>query len=1003
MERWDKLQRRLEAVQTRRQARFLEMQRRSDAQELTRARLLLAALAMGKDKDDRSICTDIGSVTAINTTSIPPVPPVMGASDTSCTQSLVSKIVKFKSQLIPPPTDLNLNIGDSISTVDDLKVSKNSIESISSSIMASGGTSGMKPKEKAASNQSTGISLPSTSYSRSRQLINSSSNLSIDITTTKSSLNGTSNHPSLTSLSISSSSRRNRKGGSYTNIPLLSRSPVGSCKPSPSLSFSSGFNDQSLSSATVQLTSAIGGGIRQTAAGPIVNNKRNLKGEVDETGSQVSQQAKSMPIDTITLGQALSLSQSVGEGDGEDNETKSKRSPRAAKISSTSTSTSTSSPAEQIHTNYVDEASKAKELDSTPGSPAETNTYDNGAGGDGVPLSRKKKKRCKKKVCGEVKDEEMILLDALLSAKEQLLHISGSSDGKYQKEKSSSKIDIPMEKVVNGTYSVEFGSETSDVFHHLTRRPQLMKHVFSFMKSIKKKKSVKTALDQAVGIRSICYDVSTLKAERVIIALSHIYSLYLPTAKRRDSSYTFDATKEAECRTIDLSVPTNVSIHSLMTLLCGDSDLSTLSLTSPSLNSYTSSHDATTANKMLQKKTVLTSAVCAVLSRLESVTGDQRKETGLFIKHGGIYLLRVLFGTEVGVMALGDSSRLCGAEDVVRSGLLMRMSKAVCACSTTAIARHALFSTGLALLLSDIIGGAASHLTDWLNSSWCNNNYNNCNRSSRGCGTYDGGKREVNNSTIWPEECQVLPLLLSALTRLLKHATTISTIATSSVLMTSPAMQEESHNQMEGWLKYLFASGCVSALCKSVKALQPHLYSLSTEALPHILLCSMLEVIGGVSGCLRSCHQREIALGVMVDAGSGPGRERWRGREGILDTTSDNLSSTSLLPAVPSDITQNDIVVVPPSTVIIDQKSQHILRQKDMVSMIKDLHLVPVLAQMLHRYSHLMAFHMSSYYFSSEYILTYLISSPLLFSYRITSRLIFHLISSYPILSYPNL
>ena len=141
----------------------------------------------------------------------------------------------------------------------------------------------------------------------------------------------------------------------------------------------------------------------------------------------------------------------------------------------------------------------------------------------------------------------------------------------------------------------------------------------------------------------------------------------------------------------------------------------------------------------------------------------------------------------------------------------------------------------------------------------------------------------------------------------------------------------------------------------------------------------------------------------MVDAGSGAGRERWRGREGTLDTTSDNLSSTSLLAAVPSDITQNDIVVVPPSAVIIDQKSQHILRQKDMVSMIKDLHLVPVLAQMLHRYSHLMVFHMSSYYFSSEYMLTYLISSPLLFSYRITSRLIFHLISSYPILSYPNL
>ena len=973
MERWDKLQRRLEAVQTRRQARFLEMQRRSDAQELTRARLLLAALAAGKEKDDRSKDADACSSSSVNTSS---APPTIETSDTSSAQSLVSKIVKFKSQLISPSpaTEMNMSIGNSSSSVDGLKLPTSSSESITPFITATGGTSSGKTKEKLASNQSTGISLPSTSYSRSRQLINSSSNLSTDAVTSKSSLNGTNNHPTLTSLSTSSSSRGNRKGGSHTNIPLLSRSPVNSSKLSPSVSILLGLSDQSFSSPTI-LSTSVSDGIIQTPSGPTANVQRSLQGEIYESGVDVSQQACSLSINTISQGQAFTLSPCVGEGDGDDNNTSIKRSPRAVKLFSSSTTTSTSSPAEQIVTHHVIDASRADELDSTPGSPAEMSTHDNGTA-DGIPTSKKKKKRCKKKGGGEAKDEEMILLDALLSAKEKLLHISEDTGNKHQREKSSSEVDVSVGKVINGTHSAEVRSEVTDIFHHSTRRPQLMKYVSLFMKSAKKKKSVNAALDQAVGIRSICYDDSTLKAERVLIALSHIYSLYLPTARRGDLSSKFDATKDAKCRTIDLSVPGDVSIHSLMTILCGDSDLSSLSSDSPAVDTETLSHDATATNKLLQQRTVLMSAVRAVLSRLESATGDQRKETGLFIKHGGIYLLRVLFGTEVGVMALGGSSCICSAEDVVKSGLLMQMSKAVCACSTTAIARHALFSTGLAIHLSDIIGGAASHLIDWLKSSWCYNNYS---RSSRSCGS---GDREFNFSTIWPEECQVLPLLLSALTRLLKHAANVSAIATSSVSITSSALQQESHDQMVGWVKYLFASGCVSAICKTVKALQPFLSSLSTEALPHILLCSLLEVIGGISECLRFCHKGEIALGSGVDGGSDSGR----GREGFLDVISDNLSSRSLLPTAPTDIIQNEIFVNPPNceisivpstfpslitpSVIIDQKSTYALKRKDMISIIKDLHLVPVLAQMLHRY---LSPFILSHHIKSHLILPYLI------------------------------
>ena len=967
MERWDKLQRRLEAVQTRRQARFLEMQRRSDAQELTRARLLAtaAALALSKDRDDRSRDTDGLSCSSIHSVGVN-----LPTAEALPNSSLGSKMVKFKSQVIVHSTDVSTIAG----TVDDRKTPTGPNEGTVSIITTITGSGSVKQKDKAASTLSTGISLPSTSYSRSRQHMNSNGIIPSDIMVSKPGVNGNSSHPILTGLIISESKvisstmRGNRKRGSQSNIPLLSRSPGGSCKP-PSTSFLSlGIIGQSILSPAVQLDNVIGGSC-QIGAEPIVTLKRIPSGDTNQSRVTLSLSTNQLSVDTTSEDRDHGHGHGHGEIGVLDRNTRIRRSPRSMKISSSSlpivatTATVMSAANDVILINDIDNVVHTDGYDQTTNSssPAEKDYKEKGAV-EGSLASKKKKKRYKKKDSKEDKDEEMALLDALLSAQKKLHSLDGDTGLKCEQDKLSSEVSIPHVNIINGTYSLETKSGISDTVQPLVRRPQLIKHIQSFLKAMKRKRSVKTARDQAVGVWSICYDGNTPEAERIEIALSHIYSLYLPTAKRRDVSNK----TEIEGKTIDLSASGDISIHSLMTVLCGDPDSFSTALISSATATAASSNTVIATNEMIkEKKLILVSAVCEVLSKLEGSVGDQRKQTGLFIKHGGISLLRVLFGTEVGLLTAGEGSRICGVDEVAGSALLMHVSKAICACSTTVSARCSFFSTGLALLLSDLIGGVAGHLTDWLFSPWSNSiNYSDSfagnNRNNRG--------QDVDKCPTWPEECQVLPLLLNTLTRLLKHASNITPIACSTMSESGTRIQKENNDQMDGWVRYLFASGCISAICKTIKALQPFVPTMSKEALPHLLICSLLDVIGGVSGCIRSCHDRQIACGPGASLVKSDGLDNQLNTLCTLSLSSSVLCDTTEVDTYPVASQPDTSTLLPITTVktitskiTTDQKPQHVLKQKDMVSMIKDLQLIPALAQMFCRYVCTPSFFSSAY------------------------------------------
>jgi hypothetical protein len=206
----------------------------------------------------------------------------------------------------------------------------------------------------------------------------------------------------------------------------------------------------------------------------------------------------------------------------------------------------------------------------------------------------------------------------------------------------------------------------------------------------------------------------------------------------------------------------------------------------------------------------------------------------------------------------------------------MLISKALSACTSTPGARDTVFSLGLSYLLVDLTTALTLHLIDWLASNW---KHTQSTHTGAHIGTHTGTNTGGGTGggtyvrTVWPDECQILPLLISAGTRLLNHAAASagSTVgpgqsAAGSTVNSGqiPDKKQESTAVQDCWVRYLFASGAVSALCKGVRSLQLLHNSMSEEALPHLLMFSILDFLGALMVCVRVMPEEKSRAVLLV-------------------------------------------------------------------------------------------------------------------------------------------
>jgi hypothetical protein len=933
MERWDKLQRRLEAVQIRRQARFLEMQRRSDAQELTHARLLCSS--QDKEEAERVVKNVQSAVTDIDLSDS------KSGQNSASHDSLVFIMNELKAQMLPLKiTDgKGEKEGESIEAIvaptSSLCLGKVAI----SSGVATFNVSSSKDKD-IERDKDKAVPFSPLSSTRRNKLSNSSSKSSVvtksrgnraETTPTKPVLSLPSSPPTLTT--SSSSAVRASKGGKpgssssktieATVVPVsrLSKSlqPSGGaavvCSDALSSSHLAGIAaiaplsvkalKRNTSTSTAVTLPLAPGNSSSTAHLIEVQGKedRDAKGDLlDQHTLAASTHSLPLPPETKqSLSECTTSTSSVGS--------KGIFYPLLPLSSTSSQDVSYSGSSDERRNKLAVQVTVAD---------SESLSIVNKSGAivanevEDLVMAKKRKKKIRKEKRG-VLDEEMMILDALISAKQQLAMVDHE-----RPDSDTSAADALAHKASSPTTTLSY-------------RPRLGKHLTALYRLMRRKRSAKTARSAALGRglnliyeEAIGPDLKSCADKE----LSRLYSLYLLTAKGLPKETGISVT---------LSI---CSVHGLMTVLCTQAS-------STDLQAITDGVDGNDNGILINKsysKEDLMSAISAVLSRLESSTGDNKRETGLFIRQGGVLLLRVLSGTEVGILSQGKgiysnsnsvggckggSSSGSSIDEAASSGQLMLMCRAVSACSAVSMARESIFSSGLAVLVGDLTGVVAGHLAEWVASHQWSSNQG------------DVTKVGETQRSVWPEECQMLPLLLSTMTRLLRHSTgvPVSTcrpdappirgdVQSKKGLVSVVAILGQMEEDNAAWVWNLFTSGTISSICRCIRSLQHLSLCLSQEALPQLLLCSLLEFAGSVAYHIRAVtgtsSQSVLAHMVLV-----PGAPSFFPPSIELENK-ENTSSVLQAPLCSTESPTN--------------------RGKEMVSILRDLQLAPSLMQMLLRY-----------------------------------------------------
>ena len=944
MERWDKLQRRLEAVQVRRQARFQEMQRRSDAQELTRARLA-TTYYLSKERDRESL--DFNSVKSF------------GVS----LSSMASTINSFKAQLTSPLSNSGtLDLGNSTLISAAVEAATTSEKSKDKQKRKQKDRDKEKEKEKekerfasavvtalsAASPVSIPASVPvpfTTSHSlplpgplplpaslpaslttsvlgsaylplsvptpgpaaaanplRSRISNSSSNNSSISPSASASASDSAmkTTAPTLTPTSSSMplkvtdtvsrvKSKHGIKAAVVPSRPVRSSSrPFITSLKSPSVSGCAGFFESSSAKVTViGKSSAV---IMRSNSGSSGNNNNNNSSSSNSNNNSNCNNSNISGIDVSTAdsvkGTVLNLNRSHKPITALS--TKIQHEVRTCEYNELSELDAPSlTLTELLHPHTTEEKfmNKSKRSNSVCDGDVEiintetemTSLTGAGAGVQGSVI--KKKKKGKKKDKGVEKDEEMTLLDSLLHAKEQLK-------------------DSEMKNTVCTTTGVSNDVNNKNIITVLgvvhmitdvTSRPRLFKHLNTFAKALKKKQGLQLCRDQSTGHFSGLYDV--------YLTLTKLnfknHDSGSSENKNENENENINRNKNGNENNRDVNVHYNPAstVHNLVTYMCKNIDTLLLGkVPSGKVEDYTT------------LKAAISFDVSVVLGKLESGL-DLKKEIGLFLKRGGNVLLRILLGDEIGLLSNSGCCILGGVDDVASSGLLTRICRAVNACNLTERARESSFSAGINYMVSDLTLVFSSHLTDWL-------------AAQQWCYISEGHSKRL----ILSNECQSIPLLLSALTcQLNRTASTIS----------SPDIEPSRKTQHYTFIRYIFSSGVVSSLCRAVRSLAPlHSYA-SEELFIYLLLYSVLECLDALCLCVWGMEEKISTIPTTPT------------------TQVINLTNVECTPTPTSTTTTTST-----STSQCDAKSCSVVvpfSRKDMVCTLQDMHTAPTLACMLER------------------------------------------------------
>ena len=365
--------------------------------------------------------------------------------------------------------------------------------------------------------------------------------------------------------------------------------------------------------------------------------------------------------------------------------------------------------------------------------------------------------------------------------------------------------------------------------------------------------------------------------------------------------------EKEKVKDVNVHYTSNSTVHNLVTFMCKNMDTLLLGqCPSNKIEDYT----------LLQA--AIKSDINDVLEKLESEI-DQRKEIGLFLKRGGYVLLRILLGEEIGLLSKSGCCIVGSVDELLNSGLLMRICRAVNACNLTERARESSFTSGITYLVSDLTLVLTGHLIDWLAS----HQWSYVNEGS-------------NKRLIFSNECQSIPLLFSALTCQLNRTANI---------ITSDDIESSRKAPYYGWIRYLFASGMVSTLCRAIRSMAPLHSHVSKEVFSYLLLYSLLECVDALCLCVMGLEQKTVTVAPhpSIDL---------KCVGGIYTPTSTPTSTSTLTSTPTSTPTTTPTPTSTSSTLVCDAKSSSELvpfSRKEMVCMLLDMQLAPTLVCMLER------------------------------------------------------
>ena len=286
---------------------------------------------------------------------------------------------------------------------------------------------------------------------------------------------------------------------------------------------------------------------------------------------------------------------------------------------------------------------------------------------------------------------------------------------------------------------------------------------------------------------------------------------------------------------------------------------------SPSSSSSTSSSAPTTSIALFPPQ-LIAKAITVFTLALSKPT------IGVFISSGGITLLRIILGPEVGLLSSEEA-----IQQVVEGDIFLVSARALQACSSVAKGRDYILSTGSAVLVVDLVFMALSHLEQWRKSKLYTGGSGEVGSSSSAAAaapppppapaitvtsatavvaTGGGGSSSSPSKTCsihtWPNEALFLPPLLSVINVIMRHQPHKNT-----TLSASPSKAEQ--NSLLEWVFYFFASGVVKLVCQNLFELQQLTAEVTDQELPYTFTTALLSAIGGVASFLR------VSAGVSVN------------------------------------------------------------------------------------------------------------------------------------------